>query len=170
MARNLGAALSRRPGRVLAASLLAAVVALTVVAGLLGTQVWRARDRAADREAALQAARQTAVNMGSLDYRNIQKNIDQVLTGLTGEAKNQWGTQSRTVIAAATQAQARWTVQSVKGGVVSLDGDSAEVAVAVTVLIVSKQAPNGTTVNNRWVLELTRTDGRWLVSKTGLVP
>jgi Mce-associated membrane protein len=146
------------------------VIALAVAASYLGVSVWKARDAAAQSAAAQQAARQTAVNLVSLDYRNIQQGIDRVLSGMTGEVKNQWATQARTIADTATKNQAMSSVQSVRAGVVSVDGDSAEVVVALTAVTTSPKVTQGAPRYYRFSMDLTRTDGRWLVSKLGLVP
>ncbi|MBC6461370.1 nuclear transport factor 2 family protein [Actinomadura sp. HBU206391] len=168
--RAPGGPLAGAVGRLVAAVLTIAVIGLAVAASSLGLSVWRARD-AADREAgAEQAARQTAVNMVSIDYRNIQQGIDRVLGGMTGDIKNQWATQAKTISDTATKNQATSTVQSVRAGVVSIDGDSAEVIVAVTAVTSSPKVKQAAPRYYRFSMDLKRVDGRWLVSKLGLVP
>lgn len=154
-----------------ASSLLAAlVVFLLVVTGVLLKSGWTHDNNEDERDKAQQSARQTAVNLASLDYKNIQKSLDRVLGGLTGEAKDQWATISKDISQTATQAQSTTTVQKVEAGVVSIDGDSAEVIASVTAIATSPKAPQGQPRYQRWRFDLTRTDGKWLVSKLGLVP
>lgn len=150
--------------------LAALVVLLAVGTGLLGFSIWKADAHEDERGKALQSARQTAINLASLDYRSIQKSLDQVQAGLTGEAKDQWGTISKDISETATKAQSTTTVQQVKAGVVSIDGDSAEVIASVTAIATSPKAPQGQPRYQRWRFDLTQTDGKWLVSKLGLVP
>jgi Mce-associated membrane protein len=165
-----GGPLAGRIGRLLAAVLTVAVIGLAVAAGWLGLSVWRARE-AADRAAgAEQAARQTAVNLVSIDYRTVQQGIDRVISGMTGEVKDQWATQAKTVVDTATKNQATSTVEAVRAGVVSADGDSAEVIVSVTAVTSSPKVKQGAPRYYRFSMDLKRVDGRWLVSKLGLVP
>ncbi|GAA4139717.1 hypothetical protein [Actinomadura keratinilytica] len=145
-------------------------VALAVAAGVFGYRYWRAQEEEKQRAAAAQAARQTAVNLSSLDYRDIQKGIDRVLAGLTGDIRNQWATQAKTVADVATKNQSMSQVQQVRAGVVSMDGDSAEVIVAITSTTTSPKVPQGAPRYYRYSMDLTRTDGRWLVSNFGIVP
>lgn len=139
---------------------------LTVIAGV---SVWRGEDREDQRIAAMRSARQTAVNLNSLDHRNIQKSLDRVLSGLTGEAKDQWGTMSKDIAQAAQKGQTVTSVQDVRAGLVSMDGDSAEVIVSVTATATSPKVPQGQPRYYRWRFDLTRSDGRWLVSNMRLV-
>jgi Mce-associated membrane protein len=140
------------------------------VVAALGISVWRTQDKIDDRAAAEQAARQTAVNLASIDYRTVKQGIDRVLSGMTGDVKSQWATQSRTIADTATKTQSMSTVQSVRAGVVSMDGDSAEVIVAVSAVTTSPKVRQGAPRYYRFTMDLTRVDGRWLVSKLGLVP
>jgi Mce-associated membrane protein len=146
------------------------VIVLAVVASMLGVSVWRAKDRADQQARAEQSARQTAVNLASIDYRTVQQGIDRVLSGMTGEVKNQWATQAKTIADTATKNQATSSVQSVRAGVVSMDGDSAEVIVAVTAVTTSPKVKQGAPRYYRFSMDLTRSGDRWLVSKLGLVP
>jgi Mce-associated membrane protein len=156
--------------RVAAGVLGVVVLALAVTASVLGTRVWQAQDRLDDQAAAEQAARQTAVNLASIDYRTVKQGIDRVLSGMTGEVKSQWATQSKTIADTATKTQSMSTVQDVRAGLVSMDGDSAEAIVAVTAVTTSPKVRQGAPRYYRFTMDLTRVDGRWLVSKLGLVP
>jgi Mce-associated membrane protein len=149
---------------------------LTVVAGALavltvwfGLAVWQAEGEEDERAKASQSARQTAVNLASLDHRSIQQGIDRVLSGLTGEARDQWATMSKDVRQSAEKAQSTSSVQDVRAGVVSMDEDSAEVIVAVTAVTTSPSVKQGQPRYYRWRFDLNRKDGRWLVSNMRLV-
>jgi Mce-associated membrane protein len=146
------------------------VIALVVAVAVLGTLVWRSQGALDERAAAEQSARQTAVNLASIDYRTVTQGIDRVLSGMTGEVKTQWATQSKTIADTATKTQSMSTVQSVNAGVVSMDDDSAEVIVAVTAVTTSPKVRQGAPRYYRFTMDLSRVDGRWLVSKLGLVP
>jgi Mce-associated membrane protein len=163
-----------RPARVVSIPVVtgllgAAVVVLAVLTVLVGTSVWRADAKEDERARASQSARQTAVNLASLDHRDIQKGLDRVLSGLTGEAKDQWATMAKDVRQSAQKAQSTSTVQEVRAGVVSMDGDSAEVIVAITAVTTSPSVKQGQPRYYRWRFDLNREDGRWLVSNMRLV-
>lgn len=158
-------------GRRVAVSALGAIVlALAVVAGLLVLDVRGGESEDARRDEIAAAARRTAVFMQSVDYQRAQQGIDTVLAGLTGEARNQWATVSKTLLDQVVKNQSVSTIQSVNAAVVSMDDDSAEAIVYVTSVTKSKSAKDGVQRSSRWRFDLTRGDGRWLVSRLGLVP
>ncbi|MFD0851937.1 hypothetical protein ACFQ07_06875, partial [Actinomadura adrarensis] len=125
---------------------------------------------AEQRAAATQAARQTGVNLASLDYREVQKGIDRVLAGMTGDVKNQWATQAKIIADTAAKTQSVSQVQQVRAGVISMDGDSAEVMVAINATTTSPQVKQGAPRYYRFEMSMTKVGDRWLVSKMGLVP
>ncbi|GLZ07601.1 hypothetical protein Acsp03_50670 [Actinomadura sp. NBRC 104412] len=147
-----------------------AVVLATAVATYGYTQWWKPRELDRQRAAATQAARQTAVNLASLDYREVQKGIDRVLAGMTGDVKNQWATQAKVISDTATRTKSVSQVQQVRAGVISMDGDSAEVMVAVNATTTSPTVKQGAPRYYRFEMTLTRVGDRWLVSKMGMVP
>jgi Mce-associated membrane protein len=166
------AAASRGRGDGVTAIVLGVIaVALAATVGVYGyTQWWQARDLEKQRAAATQAARQTGVNLASIDYRQVQKGIDRVLSGMTGDVKNQWATQAKIVADTATKNQVVSQVEQVRAGVISMDGDSAEVMVAINARATSPQAKQGAPRYHRFEMTLTRVGDRWLVSKMGMVP
>ncbi|REE98110.1 hypothetical protein [Thermomonospora umbrina] len=146
-----------------------AVAVLTVFTVLLGVSWWRANQAEDERVEAMRSARQTAVNLLSIDHRNVQKSLAQVQGGLTGEARDQWGTMSKDIAQTAQRTRTVSTVQDVRAGVVSMDGDSAEVIVSITALATSPEVKQGQPRYQRWRFDLTETGGRWLVSNMRLV-
>jgi Mce-associated membrane protein len=166
-----GGPLRTSRGRFAAAVLAALVVGLAVWATMLGLDV-RGKESKADRQDAVrQAAGQEAVNLVSIDYRNAKQDVDRVLSGTTGAAKDQWAQLSTQFVDQVSKSQATSVVQSdPKVGIVAMDDDSAEVIVSVSSVVSSPKVRQGTPRNFRFSMNLARTDGRWLVSKLGLVP
>jgi Mce-associated membrane protein len=171
MSAGVGGPLRTPRGRLAAVVLAALVAGLAVWATILGLGVRSGESKADRQDAVRQAARQEAVNLVSIDYRNAQQDVDRVLSGTTGEAKDQWAQLSKQFVDQIAKAQATSTVQSdPKVGIVAMDDDSAEVIVSVSSLVASPKVRQGTPRNFRFSMNLARTDGRWLVSKLGLVP
>jgi Mce-associated membrane protein len=166
-----GGPLSTSRGRLVAAVLALVIAGLAVWATVLGLDVRARQDRAEQQDAVRQAARQQAVNLVSIDYRNAQQDVDRVLSGTTGAARDQWAQLSKQFVDQVAKAQATSIVQSdPKVGIVAMDDDSAEVIVSVSSVVSSPKVRQGTPRNFRFSMNLDRTDGRWLVSKLGLVP
>ncbi|HEY7488048.1 MAG TPA: hypothetical protein VH912_26605 [Streptosporangiaceae bacterium] len=158
-------------GRLTAAALGLIILGLAVWATLLGVDVWHGKNKAERQDAVRQAARQEAVNLVSTDYRNPQQAADRVLSGATGEFKDQWAQLSKQFVDQIGKAQATSTVQAdPKVGIVAMDDDSAEVIVSVTSAVSSPKAQQPTSRPFRFSMSLTKTGDRWLVSKLGLVP
>ncbi|HZB31204.1 MAG TPA: hypothetical protein VE465_13655 [Streptosporangiaceae bacterium] len=168
---EVGGPLRTSRGRLIAAVLAVLVTGLAVWAAILSLDV-RAKESKAERQAAIrQAARQGAVNLVSIDYRNAQQDVDRVLSGTTGEARDQWAQLSKQFVDQIVRAQATSIVQSdPKVGIVAMDDDSAEVIVSVSSVVSSPKVRQGAPRNFRFSMNLAHTDGRWLVSKLGLVP
>ena len=163
--------LRARWGRLVALALGVLIVVVAVWATVLGKDVWAGRSEAEARDAIRLAARQQAVNLVSIDYRNPQQAADRVLGGTTGEFRDQWAQLSKQFVDQVTKAQATSTVQAdPKVGIVAMDDDSAEVIVSVTSVVSPPKARQPASLPFRFSMSLTRTDGRWLVSKLGLVP
>lgn len=146
------------------------IVALLVVTGAGGYNLWQKQHESDERAAAAQAARQMAVNTVSVDYEHAQQGYDRVLSTLTGEARDTWATQSKAWVDNVTTAQTKSVLDKVNAGVVSFDGDSAEVIVSVSALVTGPKVPQGVIRSFRYSLDMTKTGDRWLVAKIGLVP
>ncbi|RFU42015.1 hypothetical protein DZF91_08790 [Actinomadura logoneensis] len=166
------AAASRGGGGVSIAAVVLGVLAaaLAVATVVAGVRYWSADREQGDRRAVLQSARQTGVNLASIDYRTVQQGVERVTSGMTGEIKNQWATQAKQIADIATKSQSTSSVQQVRAGIVSMDGGSAEVLVSITATTTSPKVPNGQPRYYRFAMDMSKVKGKWLVSKMGMVP
>lgn len=125
----------RRPSKnALAATVGAlAIVALGSVAGWMGVQ-WQQqnREQVADAEI-LDAARQAAVNLTSIDFADIDADIQRILDSSAGSFRDQFAERSQPFTAVVRQAQSKTEGTVSAAGIESQDGPSAKVLVAVTV-------------------------------------
>ncbi|MQY06181.1 hypothetical protein [Actinomadura macrotermitis] len=151
-------------------ALVAIVAALAVAVVLLGVKHLGQSDDAEQREKAAQAARQMGVNLMTLDYNNAQRDLDRIVAGTTGNLKNQLATQSKTFMDQLAKTQAKSGVSQVDAGLVSLKGDSAEVMVSLNGTVTNPKVTNGVARPYRFLMDLTRSGDRWLVSKLEMVP
>jgi Mce-associated membrane protein len=151
---------------------LGAIVAVpAVVAIVLGIRRLTVEDPAQRRDDIRAAATQEATNLLAADYRKAQQVSDQILSGATGQFRDDWaGTGGKAFVDAITKAQSVGAVQTVVVGVVSADTKSAEVMVAANSTVTMPQVPSGTLRTARWSMNLDKVGGRWLVSKMALVP
>ena len=158
--------MSRRTLATLLGLLGAASVALAVVAVLLGTKVAAAQRSDERRDAAVAAAKQSAVNLATMDYRHAGADVQRLMSGLTGSARQEMEKTGKKQVVAQLGKVKTWSVgQVLSAGVVSSDADSAQVLVVVDQTVRSQDVPNGVVHHLRWQMTVDRTGGRWLVSK-----
>jgi Mce-associated membrane protein len=146
------------------------VIGLAVAVAWVGVIVLQKKSDADQRAKAVQAARQMGVNLMTVDHASAQKDLDRMLAGTTGDLKNQLATQSKVFIDSVTKAQTKSTVSQVDAAVVSIDGDSAEVMVSLNGMVTNPKVPGGVTRPYRYLMDLTKSGDRWLVSKLEMVP
>lgn len=162
-ARSAGG-LSARVPAILATVLAVAIVGLATASVLLGLRVYEKRQAEAAREAAVAAARQEMVNFLSLDHRTLDRDLDRVLQGATGEFKDMMGSGSSKVQDVMKEAKSSSEGEVLSAGIISIDKDSAEVLVVADATVRSDNTKKPTSRHYRAQLTLERHDGRWLVS------
>ncbi|MGI5323571.1 hypothetical protein [Actinomadura nitritigenes] len=146
------------------------VVALAVFTGVYSVRVYHGKDAADQRAKATQSARQMGVNLMTISSSSAQKDIDRIMAGATGDLKNKLGSQSKTLMDTLSQTQAKSTVDQVEAGVVSMDGDSAEVMVSLNGTVTNPKVKDGAPRAYRYLMELSRVGDRWLVANLEVVP
>jgi Mce-associated membrane protein len=160
------------PRRITPRRALAALVALAAVAAVVFGILWvltlnsGSLALARDRDAVLVDARQAAINLNTLDFKNVDAGLDLWEQSSTGPALDEFR-QNRAAYAKAVTDSKRSTVATVPDAAVSELDERAGVArvlVGVDVTVTPDgQAPVVT--RQRLQLEMTRTDAGWKVSK-----
>ena len=120
------------------------VVAIAVLAGLAGRFQYQARHerRAAEQVAAfLQAGRQAALSLTTIAYNEADADITRVADSSTGEFKDEFQRNSAGFADAVRKAQATTVGTVTAAGVESIDGDSAQILVALSVKTTNAGAP-----------------------------
>ncbi|MEH0841223.1 hypothetical protein V6U81_02360 [Micromonospora sp. CPCC 205711] len=158
----------RRP---LAVLLVAVLVAILAAAGVTGHR-WYA-DRATDqaRQAALAAAKQASVNFVSVSAGSVDRDMQRIIDGATGDFKEEFTRGQSQVRAAVVEnkVDSRGTV--LRAGLVSGDRRRAVVLVAVDATVKNVKAPQGRPSHYRIQADLVHDgdSGRWLVSRLQFV-
>ena len=155
-----------RPARWLAAAvvlLLAAVAAGLVVATALGP-LGEAEDRDDRRADALQAARQHVVNLTSIDYRTLDRDLRRVLRGSTGDFREEFKAGTSDLRALLTESQAVSTGEVLEAGIVHDDRDSARVLVVADSTVRNTASEQPQERHYRIQLDLVRHGDRYLVT------
>lgn len=151
------------PALVLVALALAAVACLVLVALTL-PRLSDAADRDARRTAILAAARQHAVNFTTLDYRRLDRDLERVLDGATGQFRAQFKAGTADLSTLVTENQAVSQGEVLEAGLVSDDADSARVLVVADSTVTNTADPGPQKRYYRLQLDLVLRGDRWLVS------
>ncbi|MFH9063020.1 hypothetical protein ACH4GM_17640 [Streptomyces coeruleorubidus] len=157
-----------RPG-VMTAGLVAATVVTTALTLWLAFGLYQQREADQRRQGILAAARQSALNFTSLDYRHYDRDSANVLAGATGEFKKQFTAQTDQLTKLVAQNKSVSEGQVLEAGIVRSDEDSARVLVVADSKVTNTAAPEGEARTYRLQLDLVHKDGRWLTSDVEFV-
>ena len=151
--------------------LVVALVAAMAAAGIFGRQWYDQRQLDSARQQALAAARQVTVNFVSISAATVDRDLQRIADGATGEFKDEFtrGTSQVRAAVVANKVDSRGTV--LRAGIVSADRHSAVVLVAVDATVQNTNAPEGRLSHYRIQVSLVRDagSGRWLVSQLQFV-
>ncbi|MFI7020493.1 hypothetical protein [Streptomyces sp. NPDC050164] len=157
-----------RPGA-LTAGLVAATVITTALALWLAFGLYAQREADQRRQGILAAARQSALNFTSLDYRHYGRDSANVLAGATGEFKKQFTAQTDQLTKLVAQNKSVSQGQVLEAGIVRSDENSARVLVVADSKVTNTAVPEGEARTYRLQLDLVHKDGRWLTSDVEFV-
>ena len=148
--------------------LLVAFALLTVllaVAAVVLAVLLRGYSRTEDaRDAALQAARQSALNLTSIDTRDFDQDIKKVIDGATGAFLADFQSRSKDLQGVLAANKVISQGQVIEAGIVRSDATNATVLVVVDSVVQNTAAPEGRPNTYRMQLDLELRDGRWLTS------
>lgn len=158
----------RGPSRAVALlSLLCLVLAATAVG--LGLALREQREEQRARAAALAAARQEAVNLTSIDHRQLDRDLQRVLDGATGAFKEDFAARSDDLRQLLTENQVVSEGSVLEAGLVRASGRRATALVVVDSTVRNTAETEGSTRNYRVQVDLVRNGSRWLVSSLQFV-
>ena len=158
-----------RLARRLAVVLALVCVALAVLAVVLGLRLRDIEERDDRRDAALQAARQSALNLTSVDKDDADGDIERVLEGATGVFREDFEEQAERLKGLLEENEVVSQGQVLEAGLVRSDATTATALVVVDSSVRNTAAPDGRVNTYRMKLELERVDGRWLTSQLQFV-
>ncbi|MFI5684403.1 hypothetical protein [Streptomyces sp. NPDC051636] len=164
---------ARRPhgmnGRALTVGLVVAIVLTTAVTGWLGLRLHQQHGTERRHQDILAAARQSALNFTSLDYRHYERDSANVLKGATGDFKKQFTAQTAelTKLVAANKSVSEGQV--LDAGIVRSDAGWARVLVVADSKVTNTAVPQGEARTYRLQLDLVHRGGRWLTSDVEFV-
>jgi Mce-associated membrane protein len=135
------------------------IVALLGLGGWLGFRVHQDNQVQAQRNLYLQVARQTAINLTTIDYTEVDADIKRVLDSATGAFHDEFQNRSQPFVEVVKKVQSKSEGNIAEAGLLSYTKDQAQVLVAVAVKTSMAAAP-ADQEPRRWRMRLT-------VDKTG---
>lgn len=149
---------------------LAAVAAVLVASsGWLGLRVYERHMTEQRHQDILAAARQSALNFTSLDYRHYGRDSKNVLKGATGDFEKQFSAQTEQLTKIVADNKSVSEGQILDAGIARADERTARVLVVADSKVTNVSAPKGTSRNYRLQLDLVHEGGRWLTSNVEFV-
>lgn len=137
----------------------AIVVALVGLGGWLGLRVHQDHQVQAQRNLYVQVARQTAINLTTISYTEVDADIKRVLDSATGAFRDEFQNRSQPFVEVVKKVQSKSEGTISEAGLLSYTKDQAQVLVAVAVKTSMAAAP-ADQEPRRWRMRLT-------VDKTG---
>ncbi len=138
---------------------LAIIVALFGLGGWLGFRVHQDNQVQAQRNLYVQVARQTAINLTTINYTEVDADIKRVLDSATGAFHDEFESRSQPFVEVVKKVQSKTEGTISEAGLVSYTKDQAQVLLAVAVKTSMAAAP-ADQEPRRWRMRLT-------VDKTG---
>src|ERR1700744_2917164 len=137
----------------------ATIVALLGLGGWLGFRVHQDHQVQAQRNLYVQVARQTAINLTTIDYTEVDADIKRVLDSATGAFHDEFQNRSQPFVEVVKKVQSKSEGSISEAGLLSYAKDQAQVLVAIAVKTSMAGAPPDQEPR-RWRMRLT-------VDKTG---
>lgn len=163
----------KRPGsprRRVALTLVGVVLAAALSAtAFLGWQLKQADDTVAAARAALDAARDYAVALTTLNTNDIDKNYEQALDGATGQFKNDYGQGSAQLRQILIDNKAAATGVVIDAAIKSATTSKVEVLLFVDQSVTNALNPSPRIDRNRVQMTMELVDNRWLASKVDII-
>ena len=119
---------------------LAVVVALAVLVGWLGFRAYQSHQGQAQRSEFLQAARQGALNLTTIDWQQADA-VQRILDGATGQFYDDFAKRSQPFVDVVKQAKSTTVGTITEAGLESETADTGQVLMAVTVKTSNAGAP-----------------------------
>ncbi|MEU7432859.1 hypothetical protein AB0B07_18845 [Streptomyces sioyaensis] len=158
-----------RESRVLPLVLAGVLAVLVVLSGFFGVRLYQQHGEEQRNQDILAAARQSAVNFTSLDYRHYDRDSKNVLKGATGDFKEQFTAQTKELTKLVADNKSVSEGHALEAGIAKAGDTSAQVLVVADSRVTNVAAPQGQARNYRLQLDLVLEGGRWLTSNVEFV-
>ena len=146
------------------------VVALSALVGWVGFRAYQTHQTQEQRKLFLEAGRQTAVNLTTIDFHNANADLQRILDGATGQLYDNFAERSQPYIEVALRTQSKSVGTVTEAAVESQSDDHGKVLVAVTVNTSNAVTPQSERHAWRMRLSVQKVGGVAKVSNVEFVP
>jgi Mce-associated membrane protein len=145
------------------------VVGLAALTGWLGFRTYESQQAQAQRSLFLEVGRQGALNLTTISYTEADADVARILDSATGTFRDDFQKRSQPFIEVVKQAQSKTEGTVTAAGLESVNGDSAQVLVAVSVKTTNAGAPEPQPHAWRMRIDVQKVDDGVKVSNVGFV-
>ena len=149
---------------------LAAIAALVGLNGWLGYRDYQARHDDRIRQEMVEAARQGAINLTTIDHEHVDEDVQRILDSSTGVFRDDFAQRAKPFSEAARQAQSTSVGTVTEAALESAEGDEGRVLVAMNVMTSNRGVPEQQPKGWRMRVTVTRVDDASKVSKVEFIP
>jgi Mce-associated membrane protein len=149
---------------------LVVIAALAGVGGWLGYRAYQDREAQAQRNLYVQVARQTAVNLTTIDYTQVDADIKRILESATGNFYDDFQKRSQPFVDVVKKVQSKSEGTVAEAALLSATKDQAQVLVAVSVKTTIAAAPEQEPRRWRMRISVQQTGGGAKASNVDFVP
>lgn len=146
------------------------VVTLTGLVGWLGLRAYQAHQAQEQRRVFLEAGRQTALNLTTIDFQHANADLQRILDRATGQLYDNFSERAQPYVDVVLRTQSKSVGTVTEAAVESQSGDQAQVLVAVTVTTSNAVAPQPERHAWRMRLSVRQVGGTAKVSNVEFVP
>jgi Mce-associated membrane protein len=145
------------------------VVGLAALTGWLGFRTYQSDQAEAQRNLFLEVGRQGALNLTTISYTEAEADVARILDSATGTFHDDFQKRSQPFIQVVKQAQSKTEGTVTAAGLESVNGDSAQVLVAVSVKTTNAGAPEPQPHAWRMRIDVQKVNDGVKVSNVGFV-
>jgi len=159
-----------RPSRRLLTAGLAVLATLVGLNAWLGYRDFQSRHAEQVRNEMVEAARQGAINLTTIDHEHVDEDVQRILDSSTGAFRDDFAARAKPFSEAARRAQSKSVGTVTEAGLESVTGDEGRVLVAMTVMTSNRGVPEQQPQGWRMRVTVIRVDNESKVSKVEFVP
>lgn len=145
-------------------------VALGVLAAWQGIGLHRSHQTDIQRGQYIQAGRQEALNLTTIDWEHAERDVQRILDSATGGFREDFANRSPAFIEVVKKARSRSEGTITESALESESGDTAQVLVAVSVAVANAGAPEQEPRRWRMRMSVQKIDDEMKISQVDFVP